>query len=204
MKTSNQYLQELIENEGENWKQTLDAFFRGEEDLDSDIEECILNFLNACKEEIIDNKKDSLKKIEKVIDNDLLYKSVRGYVEDMLYPYHASAPLRTCEVKDSEAAVKHIEEIFNHAILRFNPNISQKYSEFGFENEESFIDFLNVFDSMCTFVISRNLHCESIEQFIERKTKLPKKLCTKITELINMNFNQLQLNFIIERLNKME
>lgn len=38
------------------------------------MEEEILDFLNICKEEIMDNKTSLQKQVEEVVNNDLLYK----------------------------------------------------------------------------------------------------------------------------------
>lgn len=203
MKSSIECLKELIEFLGEDWKQVLDDFFK-ESEIKAEGRGAneIIDFLDICKEEVIADKTSSLQKVEKLIDNDLLYKNVREYVDEILRPYYASAPLRTLEVKDTGAAVKAIEEIFARAILRFDPNIPQRFEEFGFENENAFIDFLNVFDAICTFVIGKNLCYEAMADFIFTKTRLPQKICTRVAQLLDENLSQLKINFIVERLNK--
>lgn len=203
MKTSIECLKELIEQLGDDWKHVLDDFFKeGGSDIDASAVNGIVDFLDACKEEIIADKTSSLQKVEKMIDNDLLYKSIKGYVDEMLRPYYASAPLRTLEIKDSEAALHAIEVIFNRAILRFDPSITRKYEDFGFENQEAFIDFLNVFDAICTFVVGKNLCYEAMEEFCYGRTRLPKKLCKRIAELLDENLDRLKINFIVEKLNQ--
>lgn len=203
MKTSIECLKELIEQLGDDWKHVLDDFFKVEEnELDDATSNDIIDFLNVCKEEIIEDKTSSLQKVEKLIDNDLLYKNIQSYVDDMLRPYYASAPLRTLEVKNQELAIATVEEIFNRAILRFDPNIPKKYEEFGFENDNAFVEFLNILDSICTFVVGKNFCIEAIEDFCYAQTRLPKKLCKKIAELLDANLTQLKLNFIVEKLNK--
>lgn len=203
MKTSIECLKELIELLGEEWKQVLADYFNGEEIVVSqDAEDGIVDFLDICMEEIIADKTASLKKVEALIDNDLLYKNIREYVDEMLRPYYASAPLRALDVKDSGAAIEAIEKIFERAILRFDPSLPQRYEELGFANPDAFIDFLVAFDAVCTFIIGKNLCYEAMEDFIFTKTRLPQKVCKRVAELLDVNFSQLKINFIVEKLNK--
>lgn len=203
MKTSIECLKEFIEQMGDDWKHVLDDFFKeGGSGVDASVMNGIVEFLDACKEEVIADKTSSLQKVEKMIDNDLLYKNIKGYVDEMLCPYYASAPLRTLEIKDSEKALKAIEVIFNRAILRFDPSIPQKYEEFGFDNQDAFIDFLNVFDALCSFIVGKNLCYEAMEEFCYARTRLPKKLCKRIAELLDENLDRLKINFIVEKLNQ--
>jgi len=202
MKTSIEHLKDLIEFLGDNWKQELDNFFKEDEiSTDGEAANKIMDFLEACKEEIIEEKTSSLQKVEKLIDNDLLYKNMYEYIEEMLRPYYVSAPLRTLEVKEPGAAVRAIEVIFERAVLRFDPNIPQRYEELGFANEDIFIDFLNTFNAVCTFVVSKNFCFDAIEDFIFTRTRLPKKVCIRVAEMLDENFNQLKINYIVERLN---
>lgn len=203
MKTSIECLKELIELLGDDWKQVLDEFFKADEiDTETVGVSEIFDFLDVCMEEIIADKTAPLQKVEKLIDNDLLYKNIRGYVDEMLQPYYASAPLRTLEVKEQEAALHAVEVIFARAILRFDPALPEKYSELGFENQKAFVDFLNVFDAVCTFAVSKNLCLEAMEDFCYTKTRLSRKLCKRVAELLDENLNQLKLNFIVETLKK--
>ncbi len=203
MKTSIECLKELITLLGEDWKQALNNFLQEDEKIqDVRMAEEIVEFLNVCKEEIIAEKTASLQKVEKLVNNDLLYKNIREYIDDVLEPYYVSAPLRTMEVREPGKALTVIEEIFKRSILRFDPDMPKRFEKFGFESEEAFIDFLNVFDAVCTFVVGKNLCRESIEEFIYVRTRLPKPVCLKLTELLDENFSQLKINYIIEKLNK--
>lgn len=201
MKNSIEYLQQLIANLGNDWKQELDAYLKNEDSMLKDENESyFLEFSNACKEEIIENKASNMQKIEKIIDNDLLFKNLQSYFDNLLTPYYASSPLRILEIKNVEAASHVIDKVFEQAILRYNPDISSKYLDFGFENQDTFIDFLNVIDSMCTFVITKNLYSTSINELIYSNTRLSKKLCKHMTNLIDKNFEQLKTKLILEKL----
>ena len=79
MKTSIDNLKVLIESLGEDWKTKLDMYLKNEDvDLDRKGKNSIEDFLQSCMEEIKDNKVSSLQRVEKKIDNDLLYKNLFG------------------------------------------------------------------------------------------------------------------------------
>lgn len=205
MDTSVDYLNKLIEVCGESWKQKLDFYLKDENaDLDDNSKNYIEDFLVGCKEEIIESKSSNLQKVEKIINNDLLYKNMRDYLDELLYPFYSFAPLRALDIKDSDKTQKMLKRVFEQTILRFNPDIIQNYEKYGFDNEKIFSDFINVLDSLCAFAVGKNLYYDAIEAFVYSQTRLSRNLCEKITDLIDENFNALKMNYIIEKLNQMK
>ena len=95
-------------------------------------------------------------------------------------------------------------------ILRLNPKKEAKiknllgYLVKRFENGDSFADFLNVLDGMCTYSVKKNLYRDAIEELLYSQTRLQKALCTRIADLIDSNFDAMKLNYIIERLDRMD
>lgn len=203
MKTSKQCLEEMIENLGSDWKEKLDYFLKNEEANYEQMEKnCILNFLNACKEDVIEGDTKKLKNIEKLVDNDLLYKNITLYIEGILKPYFAAAPLRVSEVKDGEWTKKIIEEIFLNTILRFNPDMIDRYAEYGFNSEDAFTEYISTLDVLCSFVVERNFCYETIEEVVYSHLRLSKANCKIIATLIDSNFDKLKINYIIEKLSQ--
>lgn len=199
------YLNKLQEIVGEAWKQELDSYLKEEEDeLSDESKECIVGFLMTYKEEVVENKTANLQEVEKKINNDLLFKNLKDYLDDLLGPYYAFAPLRIFYVKAQEETLGLIEEMFEQTILRYNFDILQEYEKYGFENMKAFGDFLNTLDGICAYVVKRNMYRGAIEDFIYNQTRLPGTLCEKITDLIDANFDSMKLSYIIERLNQME
>lgn len=199
------YLNKLQEIAGEAWKQELDSYLKEEEDeLRDESKDCIINFIMTYKEEVVENKTSNLQEAEKKINNDLLFKNLKDYLEDLLEPYYAFAPLRASYVKTPDEASGLVEEVFRQTILRYNFDILQEYEKYGFDNMKAFGDFVNVLDGMCTYIVEKNMHSGSIEKFIYIQTRLPGPLCRKVTDLIDTNFDSMKLNYIIEKLNQME
>lgn len=199
------YLDRLQEIVGEAWKQELDSYLKEEEDeLSDESKDCIIDFIVTYKEEVVENKTSNLQEVEKKINNDLLFKNLKDYLEDLLEPYYAFAPLRASYVKVPDATPGLVEEIFRQTILRYHFDILQEYGKYGFDNMKAFGDFLNVLDGMCTYIVKKNMYSGEIENFIYNQTRLPRALCRKITDLIDTNFDSMKLNYIIEKLNQME
>lgn len=199
------YLNRLQEIVGETWKQELDSYLKEEEDeLSDESRDCIVGFLMTYKEEVVENRTTNLQEVEKKINNDLLFKNLKDYLDDLLEPYYAFAPLRIFYVKAPEKTPELIEELFGQTILRYNFDVLQEYEKYGFENIKAFGDFLNALDGICAYVVKRNMYRGAIEDFIYNQTRLPKVLCGKITDLIEANFDSMKLSYIIEKLNQME
>ncbi len=195
----------MIETLGNDWKQKLDYYLKGEEDeLDDKSKGCVEDFLMAFLEGVRDNRVSDLQKIEKKIDNELLYKNMSDYVKRLLWVFYAFAPFRSQIVKDPQRARDIITSIFVQNVLRYNPNLLSDFEEYGFENEEVFTNFLNALGSLCGFVVEKNFCRSAIKNFIDAQTGLPQTLCEHVTELIDQNFAVLRQNSIIEKLNQME
>ncbi len=200
-----QYLNKLQEIAGEEWKQELDSYLKEEEnELSDESEACIIDFLMTYKEEVVENRTTNLQEVEKKINNDLLLKNLKDYLDDLLEPYYAFAPLRILCVKAPNETPGLVEEIFGQTILRYNFDILQEYEKYGFENMQAFGKFLNVLDGICAYVVKRNMYRGAVEDFIYNQTRLPGTLCRKIADLIESNFDSMKLSYIIEKLNQME
>ena len=199
------YLDKLKEIFGEEWKQKLDSYFKDEEaEMDNGSKACIADFLMTYKEEIMDKETANLQAVEKKINNDLLLMNLRNYMDELLEPFYTFTPMRAFYVKNPDEALSLIEEMFGQTILRYNIDILGEYAKYGFENGDSFADFLNVLDGMCTYSVKKNLYRDAIEELLYSQTRLQKALCTKIADLIDSNFDAMKLNYIIERLDRMD
>ena len=205
MKTSIEALEVVIENSEGDWRQILDNFLKDDfEEFSEEIKVAIEEFFDAYKEDIISNNTHELNLIEKKIDNSLLYNNIHNYVRGQLRTYYLVAPLRSLAVQDANKASKAINDMFEQSVLRFNPQIIEKYEDYGFSNEDAMADVLNVFVSFCLFVAEENFYYTAIEDMVYKNFRLPKKICKLIAEIIDNNFQQIKINYIIERLKKIE
>ena len=95
-------------------------------------------------------------------------------------------------------------DIFNQVILRFNPEILNVPENLGFADQEALISFLNMFDSFCSFIAERNFCYTAIENVVYNTFRFSKKMCTQISKIIDDNFQQIRMNYIIDRLKEFD
>lgn len=199
MKSSIEAFNELTSRYNDDWKQILDGYLKGGE-VSEEVEEYIEQFLFACKEDMISDKQENWKKLEGKIQNDLLYDNLRNHVRESLSAYYSTAPLRVLDAQDAGKASKVVQETFECAILRFDIRIIDRYEKYGFPCQEALIDFLNVLDGFCSYMVERNFSRSSIEGYAKFNMRLSTKLCKQIAEIIDNNFQQLKINYIIDKL----
>lgn len=201
MKSSLEYLEKIIELYGDNWKKRIDTYLNQEDsDEKDDNESYIEEFLNAYKEVVIENNESEMKKVERIIDNDLLFNDIKVYVENLLNIYYAAESLRVLEVKDSRLAEKLVDSIFEQCIIRLNPAIIAQYKEFEIASEDAFRSLASVLASLGTFSVRNNLYIDEITNVIYRNTRLSKTMCQYISGKIDKNFEQLRLMLIMQKL----
>lgn len=200
MKSSIEALNELTSRYDDDWKQFLDSYLKGDDEVPEEVGEYIEEFLFACKEDMISEKQDNWKKLEGKIKNDLLYDNLRNYVKKSLSAYYIAAPLRALDAQDAGKASKVIQEIFERALLRFDIRFIDKYEKCGFSSQDALIQFLNVMDSFCSYMVERNFCCSTIEGYAKSFLRFSPKLCKQVAESIDNNFRQFQVNYIIDNL----
>lgn len=200
MKSSIDALNELISRYDDDWKQILDSYLKGDDEVPEEVREYIEEFLFACKEDMISDKQDNWKMLEDKIKNDLLYDNLRNHVKESLSAYYIAGPLRALDAKDAGKASKAVQEIFERALLRFDIKFLEKYEKCGFSSQDALIEFLNVMDSFCSYMVERNFCCSTIEVYAKNIMRFSPKLCKQIAEIIDANFRQFQVNYIIDSL----
>lgn len=204
MKTSIDAINDFITNTGNDWKQYLDNYFKEDSENPEDINHYIEIFISACREDIMSNNQSNLKTIEKKIDNDLLYKRLQNYLKDSLSTYFAAAPLRTLDITDSGRATEAVKNIFFRAILRFDRDIINEYEKWGFSDLDAMLNFFNMLDGLCAYLIEMNCSRSTIEKFVYNNMRLSKNLSAELATLIDDNFHDLKINYIIDKLKRFD
>lgn len=201
MKTSIEVIDEIIKIKGEEWKKYLNDGLKTEDDGNLSEEMKLFEyFIEAYKEDIYKNNKKVLEQVEKKINNDLLYTDMKEYVDKLMEAYTLIYPLRVLEVRDKEKVLALIDYIFNEGIIRYNPNIEEKYKEYGLEVKEELENILGVLDSISTFVVANNLCKNAIGETIQYNLRLSHELSKYIAEIIDKNFEKLRTIIIVKKL----
>lgn len=200
MENSLEILKKVIDEIGGDWKQKFIVFLNEEKELDEEDEKRFECFVEAYREDVINDDLKRKNEVKKLIDNDILSDNLQEYIQQRLVVYYAFACVRAMEAKDQENTIRVIEELFKKGIVRINPELVDCYAELGFESKESLVDLLNAFSSICDFVVYRNLYVDSISKAIYENTRISERVCAYIAELIDQNFESLKTRIILENL----
>ena len=199
MATSVEQLKELIKNAGVEWKKTLSDYLKDEEVENSFLYSA---FIDAYRDEVIDSDQKKMKETADLLDNDLLLSDLKEYVDGTLAAYYAADPLRVLARKDPELAVKLMDCVFKRWILRFDPELSREYKEYGFVSEDSFTDTLRMLDALMDFMVRKNFTKNAAAESVYLNIRMPKDLCMHMAELIDSHFDQLRMKLILDRLDE--
>lgn len=199
MKSSIECLNELKKAEGEEWKKKLSSYLKDEDD-NVEKEELYVAFIDAYRENVIDNMQTELKKVTKEIDNDLLMAELKEYIDGTLSGYYAAEPLRVMDRKDYDTATRLVDAIFEQCILRFDPEFVNSYEEYGFHILEDFNEIIFLLDSLVAFLVRRNLNSRAMADAIYVNIRISKKLCQYIAERIDRSFDRIQMKLIVDKL----
>ena len=198
MKSSSKCLKELIKNEGEDWKKKLSSYLK-EEEADVENEELYSAFIDAYRENSIDNVQSELQSVSREIDNDLLMGELKEYITGILSGYYAAEPIRIMEKKNYEETIEIVNAVFEQCILRLNPKFGSSYEEYGFHMREDFDKVIYLLDSLVRFLVKRNLSKDAMAEVIYVNIRVSKKLCQYIADLTDKNFDKIQMRLIIDK-----
>lgn len=200
METSTTYLNKIIEVYGSDWLQRLDSYIKEDNTADTEDDPFFSDFISAYREATIDCKSSEIKKVEKLISNDLVFSQLNAYIEKRLSAYHAIEPLRIIDKTDPEKALNMVDLIYEQAIIRYNPDLDEHFSEYDLADKDTFADIINVLISLTTFIVTRNLYSTAIYDAICLNTRLTASMCQHIADKIEQNFDQIRFRLIMEKL----
>lgn len=191
-------LSNIIKQYGENWREKVLSYLKGE--LSDEDPEMIIEFLNQYKEDIIENNKESISKIYKIIDDGTTKESLDKYMNDMLEGYYNTSALRYLEKQDIAKAKNAVDFIFEQMVLRYNPEASECYAHYGFENKQSLLNVADVMQTIAVFCVVKNFYVSAICKVVYENTRLSEKLCNYIAEIVDRNFYSIQSRLLFEQI----
>lgn len=200
MQNSIKCLDKIIENAGDEWKKKLDNFLKDDKlEEDTVLGKAFIEFIDACKEDVIHNNENTIKEIELKINNDLLFNDTITYVKELLNVYYAAEEFRILEKKDYKLAERAVDIIFQQAIVRYNPSLDESYADYGFASKEGMVKIINVLDSLTTFAITNNLYITSVDEAVYQNIRLSRNMCQYIAGKVDEAFDQIRWKLITEK-----
>lgn len=134
----------------------------------------------------------------KTQSNNELKEIILMYVKNSLVVYDSFEVIRNL---DNEKSIIIIDEIFKNCVLRRNLDFYDTFSEkFETISKDELKKLCGVFSSVIYDCVSKLLSEESIKKSLEINTKIDPILVEYVTKMINMNFMELKINYIINKL----
>lgn len=136
-------------------------------------------------------KKDLIEYIEKIITTSLKR-------------YYDVAKLREIENKNFYLAKAFINDMFNHYIIRFNPNFINQYEEYTFESTTQIENTINSFDFLFEFYASRGFEKSYIIDDLKEELELSTELTNYCVELFEKNYMLIRQNIIMYKIQELD
>lgn len=197
----------FIQKAGEDWKEKLLNCIHEEEengDVGENLENEFDDLCNAFKEILMQENEEALQLLKDRFAGELtVFNSLEKHVKENMFAFYFTTVLREKAKQSLENAIYIVDIIYQHFILRNNPDFFELYTKkLGFETQESLEKLTFIFDSITEFVIEKNYTQTAISEMIESLTRLDKELCSHTAKKIDDHFQELQMKIILQKLGK--
>ena len=125
---------------------------------------------------------------------------IDDYMRKMLQPYLAFDFVRNWQEKDKNNCMTFLCFVFNKIILRFDLESSAAYCHDNGLPFRSFERAAKTLQALTNLYIEKHYTREAIFSDLQMMTGLCDDLCYYYADMIEANYQQLQLNYIIDRL----
>lgn len=132
-------------------------------------------------------------------DNELVEK-LNIFLAENTEDYINCNLVRELYKKDSILTKDLLSDIFNNTILRTKSVQEEKLKYFGITSLENYKDIAISMRNVVNFCVQKRFVKEESEEFINYILGLDKELCEHLATLIEDNFLELKLNFIMDML----
>lgn len=142
----------------------------------------------ASKEEILDLFDEKMK------DN------INSFLSASLRPYYAFQKIQKLE-KESLTQIKYmLDIIWEQYVIRFNPEL--KIEPFGNLKEEEISEIETTLEALAFFCVVRTFSYEGIVSALKYQLELSDELTEHIAKRIDRDYRELQINFLIKKMDQ--
>lgn len=140
--------------------------------------------------------------LKKLVNNDLAYKNIIGFVEYLLVDYIVMKPLRRIEKENMMKAKNLLFDIMENYIIRFNDKFSSGFECYSFESEEEFENVLVTMDALTDKYVEHHYTEEAVVRKFMNDTGLGEELSQYYAKLFEKGYHQIQINLLLEMMSK--
>lgn len=183
------------------WDDVITNYFDSDDNEASAYDQAIMDEFSDILKDTIDVAKEhelDIQELGEVFKNFTCWPFLEKYIKIKLGTFYEYSPLRKIANEDIYKAKYCVDLMWSSYILRFNPHMV--FDDQIPMNEEDFKGVASQLDRFTDRCISRQLHRSSVIIELKEDSNLPQTLCEYIADKIEMDYNQIKLNYIIYRL----
>lgn len=157
--------------------------------------------LDWIKENIVKSGKDKIyDEVGKCIDNENLMQEIVSLVDYAMQPFYACEVIKKNNMDDISVRML-FDTIFTKGIVRYDMDMFRIHDSFNLD-EDSMTRIADAFINLAFKGVSLHYSRETMEYTFTSETCLDKKYASMFGELYERYYKELQMNYIIENLDK--
>lgn len=194
------HLKEIImklNDQNPEWtmQNSLDSLFEGDNsDLFDELFDNIKKLIWSGREEEVTEY------LSKEIKNEIFLKDLLQFITYITMPYRAYDFVRSLDNESMMQII--IANVFDKGIIRVDFKFLYDYKKYGFRTREELECLVKGTKMICDFGISKHYSKDMIKEEVLMETRISESGADYFADLYEKNYNQLQMNYIIEQLDK--
>ncbi|MBP3460456.1 MAG: hypothetical protein J6K58_14735 [Lachnospiraceae bacterium] len=164
--------------------------------------ELLNDLISEVRKMVKNDEEESLEMLSQYVENDQLCKDIIAFSRFTLMHYKNFAIVRQLEESNRELAAVLFQNIMDKFVLRLDFDFQETYEIYNAKSEEEFYDFLESYDTLVSYYVQRHYSRKAIVKDIIEETEISDEDAEVFADLIGRNYRDLQLNLIIDSLQK--
>lgn len=199
-----QKIVQLLDRQDSDWRQHVKTSNESSIENVAQFREYVTDLLFEIREYI--KYEDSLKvnEIYDRIGDDDLSDSLVGQAETLLIHYKAMAPLRILEKEDFQLCNDFLKYAMENYVCRLDINCLNSFSQYKFANCKEMQKTLESIDMLSDYYVKSSFSAQTIRQDFYDETGLSQLICDYYAKLIDLNYQNIKLNIILEKMEALE
>lgn len=148
--------------------------------------------------------KELFGKFEQMIANDKFFELFNTYTENTLIFYRNLEGLRRENLETQERIKIFLDDVFQNHILRFDPEIAQRYEEYHLSSEEEAENAIQSIGSLTEYYVRRLYATYYIIDDFKDETGFSDDLCKYYAGLLDKHFQEIKLNILMQDMESLQ
>lgn len=154
----------------------------------------VINFLRNCLKE---QKEDEVREFQNAVQEASTADAFLKYAEKTLIYYNSLKTLRMNEKENEEFVRAFLKDAFERYIVRFDPSLMWKYSQYHMESSKDMEKALCAVECLTEYYVQRLWVKEYISRDFGEESGLKKESCEFYAELVERYFSDIRMNMVM-------